>query len=752
MGASERPSHARGEIGSEMGRQAWVRRRTWAGLFLVTIPLAIATILTAVHWGRGSSGSQADLDRTLGEQLELAAEFIREHGRELVNQAGGVSAELAAGRLRPDKRPGRRLAAFTDLDLIAALRPDGTVVPIRSRLNPVDLRALREAIGSGVESARSRSEYEQYTVIELPSGLFLLAFQAPHGGGRGGLALGVSLTKEILEHFRELSAVEIGIFGRGPRSEVSVFKVPAERCHDCHGPQWEAIRPSSAFSVHRSFKSGTFYTRSFPDGFRYGLMGLEIAGRPIAMLVARKREPPVSSARSEIFALSSAPLIALLLAMVTAGGLLLRRRFGSLRHLLSPVGLHGREDASVGSGVAIREETSALVDGFSGVVEGAAESKDQMDRLHRQLRSVVEAQSEEAAEAEGRLAGLLDASRAFGQVSGGDGLGESILRRAAELTRARWGRLALLKDGEGGCEIFDLTPVGEIVRPANGGELDSVSRRVIQSAKPLIIRPGEAIASVSSFAEEGRRSGFMIAAPLIWGDRVMGAITLCERRGEDEFKRQDADTLGLLASQAALALNHAHLYKEAQESYLQTTLSLVNAIEAKDRYLRGHSERVTTFSMAIARELEFDEKWVDKIRIAAELHDVGKVGIDLSVLNKKGSLTAREFSRVRRHPEVGRDIVRPLTSLKEVGKYILQHHEWFNGAGYPSGLAGEEQIFLEARILAIADAFDAITSKRPYRPRRSAQDAFVELRACAGTQFDPALVEVAIRALTARGR
>ncbi|HZY31299.1 MAG TPA: HD domain-containing phosphohydrolase [Candidatus Methylomirabilis sp.] len=455
--------------------------------------------------------------------------------------------------------------------------------------------------------------------------------------------------------------------------------------------------------------------------------------------------------RSGSGALSSAPMAALLLVMVAAGGLLLRGGLGSLRHLLSPVDLRGREGASVTSGVAIREQGPALVDGFGSVVKGAAESDDQMDRLHRQLRSIVEAQRQETAEAEGRLAGLLEASHAFGEASLGDGLGESILRRAAELTRARWGRLALLKDGENGCQTFDLTPAGAIVRLANGAELDSVSRRVIQSAKPLVIRPGEAIASVGSFAEEGRRSGFMIAAPLISGDRVMGVITLCERRGEDEFKRQDADTLGLLARQAALALDHANLYRRAQESYLQTTLSLVAAIEAKDRYLRGHAERVKNYSMAIARELEFDEKRVDSIRIAAELHDVGKVGIDLSVLNRSGPLTATELAQMRRHPEVGRDIVKPLTSLKEVGEYILQHHEWFNGAGYPSGLAGE-QILLEARILAIADAFDAITSKRPYRPRRSAQDACVELRACAGTQFDPPLVEVAVRALTVRGR
>jgi hypothetical protein len=734
-----------------MGHQRWASWRTRAGLLLVAIPLAIATILASVQWGRGGSGSKADLDRTLGEQLELAAEFVREHGREMANQAGGVSAELATGRLGPDRRPGRRLVAFAELDLIAALRPDGTVVPIRSRLNPAAFRALRETIEPAVEAAKSGSGHEQHTVVELPSGLFLLGFHAPHGGGRGGLALGVSLTKEILEHFRELSAVEIGIFGRGPRSGISDFQVPAERCQECHDPQWEAVRPSSAFSVHRSFKSGTFYTRSLPDGFRYGFMGLKVAGRPVAMLGARKQEPQAFSARSEIFSLSSAPVVALLLAMVTAGGLLLRGGFGSLRHLRSPVELPGREGGSVASGVAIREQARAVVDGFGGIVEGAAESKAQMDRLHRQLCSIVEAQSQEAAEAEGRLAGLLDASHAFGQAPWGDELGESILRRAAELTRARWGRLALLRDGENGFQIFDLTPVGEIVRLANGAELDSVSRRVIQSAKPLVIRPAEAIDSASAFAGEGRRSGFMIAAPLVSGDRVMGAITLCERRGEDEFKRQDADTLGLLASHAALALDHANLYKRAQESYLQTTLSLVNAIEAKDRYLRGHSERVKAYSIAIARELEFDEKRIDNIQIAAELHDVGKVGIDLSVLNRRGPLTAREFSRLRRHPEVGRDIVKPLASLKEVGDYILQHHEWFNGAGYPSGLAGE-QILLEARILAIADSFDAITSKRPYRPRRSAHDAFVELRACAGTQFDPALVEVAIRALTARGR
>jgi HD-GYP domain-containing protein (c-di-GMP phosphodiesterase class II) len=716
---------------------------------LVAAALATVTILAGAIRASGERALETDLDRGLGEQLELAAEFIREHGRELANRASGRYPEPVTSGLASRDRASRRITAFSHLHLMAALRPDGTMVAISSHLGPTDLRLFREAIRPVVvEAAATGSGHDPYTLVALPSGLFLAGFHLPHGGKRG-LLLGVFLTEEVLEHFRALSSVDIGIFGRGQRARVSPFQIPVERCGECHDRQQNTLDPPPTFTVRRSFKSETFFTRSLPDGFRYGFMGLKMGGRAIAMLVARKPKPPAGSAWTDPFAVSSAPAAGLVLAMLAvAGGLLVLGRLRSRGLPLPPSARAGREGPSAAT--VSRDPADALVQSFSGVVEGVAGSKEEMDRLHRQLRAIVEAQSQEAAEAERRLAGLLEASQAFGQDIARDDLGELMLRRAAELTRARWGRLALLEEGEDGYRIFDLTPAGRIVRLEGGVELDVVSRRVIQSAKPQVVRAGEAVASFASISGEGRHSGFMIAAPLLSGAKVVGAITLCERMGED-FTPQDADTLALLANQAALAFHHATLYKGTQQGYLQTIFSLVNAIEAKDWYLRGHSGRVTAYATAIAHRLALDAERVDKIRLAAELHDVGKVGVDLGVLNKKGPLNAKELAQIRRHPEVGQKIVRPLASFKEIGTAILQHHEWFDGGGYPGGLVGE-QITLEARILAIADAFDAMTSRRPYRPRRSVQEACAELLAGAGTQFDPSLVDIAVQVLTEQGR
>jgi putative nucleotidyltransferase with HDIG domain len=169
--------------------------------------------------------------------------------------------------------------------------------------------------------------------------------------------------------------------------------------------------------------------------------------------------------------------------------------------------------------------------------------------------------------------------------------------------------------------------------------------------------------------------------------------------------------------------------------------ALSAAIEARDPYARGHSSRVTVFSQAMAKRIGVDKTRLSLLRLGALLHDVGKLSVSPGVLLKRGPLTEQEFDQVRRHPAAGVRMLRSLGAPRDILPSVLHHHERWDGSGYPRGRAGE-RIPLEARILSVADSFDAMTSIRPYRRRRDANDALEELERCAGSQFDPELVGV----------
>ena len=169
--------------------------------------------------------------------------------------------------------------------------------------------------------------------------------------------------------------------------------------------------------------------------------------------------------------------------------------------------------------------------------------------------------------------------------------------------------------------------------------------------------------------------------------------------------------------------------------------TLSRAIEARDPYTRGHSDRVTEIAEAIARRLGWDEERLELLQLGGPLHDVGKLGVSEEVLAKPGRLDEEELAQIREHPKLGARILLRIAALRGALPYVLYHHERWDGAGYPTGRAGE-QIPLEARVLAVADAFDAMTSDRPYRPALDREDALAEVARCAGTQFDPEIVRI----------
>jgi len=174
---------------------------------------------------------------------------------------------------------------------------------------------------------------------------------------------------------------------------------------------------------------------------------------------------------------------------------------------------------------------------------------------------------------------------------------------------------------------------------------------------------------------------------------------------------------------------------------------LSRAIEARDAYTQGHSARVTAIAETIARRLGWDEHRLELLQIGGPLHDIGKLGVSDAVLTKPGRLDEDELAQIREHPRLGARLLLRLASFRGALPYVLYHHERWDGNGYPTGRAGE-QIPVEARVLAVADAFDAMTSDRPYRPALSRREALAEVERCSGTQFDPAIVSIFLELFT----
>jgi len=274
----------------------------------------------------------------------------------------------------------------------------------------------------------------------------------------------------------------------------------------------------------------------------------------------------------------------------------------------------------------------------------------------------------------------------------------------------------------------------------------SISGWVIENRKPLLITDMDEAPEFDRMSALGFERKTLICAPLMVKEEIIGTITAVNKVNASTYSYEELELLSTIAAQASIAIKNAKLYDEQQKTYLNTIQALVSAIEASDSYTSGHSERVTRYSLALGKKLGLPQPRLKVIERAAILHDIGKIGIDLSLLHKEARLTPADISELQQHPTIGMKILEPIEFLHDVRLCIGQHHERWDGQGYPNNVPGDE-LLLESRILAIADSFDAMTSDRPYRKALELDLAIEELLENAGTQFDPELVRIFVTIL-----
>lgn len=232
----------------------------------------------------------------------------------------------------------------------------------------------------------------------------------------------------------------------------------------------------------------------------------------------------------------------------------------------------------------------------------------------------------------------------------------------------------------------------------------------------------------------------VIAVPLLRGDQVLGCLFGLDKPHGD-FDSVDSKLLTAIANESAIYLENAMLYGDVHDLMLGLLRSLTSAVDAKDAYTCGHSERVALLAQHLAERADLPDGQVERIYMAGLLHDVGKIGIPESVLQKTGRLTADEFELMKRHCQIGARILGDVKQLEDIVPGVLHHHERYDGRGYPMGLSARD-IPVMGRIICIADCFDAMTSNRTYRKALPLEVAMAEIRRCSGTQFDPALAEM----------
>ena len=359
--------------------------------------------------------------------------------------------------------------------------------------------------------------------------------------------------------------------------------------------------------------------------------------------------------------------------------------------------------------------------------------------LERQLREDEPRRIEERAQS----VRLIMAAREIHRALYTDDIHRQILETALTVTSAQRG--CFLRSVNGHVEVAATIGVDATVGQRPSTFVSAIADRVRARGTPMRWAEREAAFDIDSARGDAFTNG--VAVPVMLHGKVDGVILLLDRvRGA--FDANDEDNLLVLGGEASVAIQNARLRDEIHGAFVTTLALLADLVEAKDPYTRGHCERVSRYARATARRLQLSDEQQQVACYAALLHDIGKIGISDDILNKAGPLTPQERARMQDHVRIGNALLGKVPILRDVADVVLRHHEWYDGRGYPDGVAGDA-IPIEARVVSVVDAYCAMVDERSYKESFTEEDARAELHRWAGTQFDPRVVEAALEAIEA---
>ncbi len=325
------------------------------------------------------------------------------------------------------------------------------------------------------------------------------------------------------------------------------------------------------------------------------------------------------------------------------------------------------------------------------------------------------------------------------------------MEAATQLMKAEVGSLLLIDEEKN--QLYFEVALGEkeeTIKKITLNIGEGIAGWVAQRGEPLIVNAPEKDPRFFKGVDDQTafKTRNLICVPIKVKGRTIGVLEAINKKNGEDFDEEDLALFVSLSDQVSIALDNARLYQELEEMFFQTAESLADAIEKRDPYTGGHTQRVTRYSLIIARHLQLKPVEMKWLKISAVLHDIGKIGIDDQILRKPDRLAPKEYNMIKRHADMGAEIIEHVKQLKHIVPGIKYHHEQLDGTGYPEGLKGEK-IPILARIVAVADTYDAMTTDRPYRKGLSKEVAIKELKRCSGTQLDAEVVHAFIRAYEA---
>jgi len=361
-------------------------------------------------------------------------------------------------------------------------------------------------------------------------------------------------------------------------------------------------------------------------------------------------------------------------------------------------------------------------------------------REHRETAVLAELGDQES---KTRLDLLYEVGKKVGSVSQLARLVEQVMPMTQRTLNASASSVLLVDDEEQEL-LFEIAKgqAGKQLRRVRLSTHSGIAGWVVRHGKPLIVndvnkdeRFNKAIDVATGFVTRS-----IVCVPLVVHRKIIGVIEVLNKQDGSDFSKRDLEALVPVASTAAMSIENARLHQTVLDAYKSTIKALAAAIDAKDSYTRGHSQRVTEYTLLGGISLSLSPEELEVLEYAAILHDIGKIGIPDGILCKAGPLTDGEWDIMHEHSLIGANMIEKIPFLEQASKLVLYHHERYDGTGYPEELKGED-IPIGARLLAVADAFDTMTTDRWYHGAISVDDALGELGRGVGTQFCPVAVE-----------